>query len=102
MARTCLPLSIGTAGKGAGPQRQQSRAGSGLIEMHGTPSRPADGPGASTTIVTTVHTPTTTEYTGDAKTVTMTVTAAVRPTRGVHEPLATASEMRGSPCISEL
>jgi hypothetical protein len=100
--RTRLPLGIRTAHKRAGPWRRQSRAVSGLIVTHGTPSRPADGPGASTTIVTTVRATTTTEDVGDATTTTMIMTAAGPQTRGVHEPLARASGMRGSPRVSEL
>jgi hypothetical protein len=78
MARTDLPLSIGSVGKGAGPPRQRSRAGSGPTAMRETPWRPADGPRASTTTATTAHTTTTTEDADGVTTVTMTVTAAGR------------------------
>jgi hypothetical protein len=94
MARTSLPLSIGTVGKGGEVQRRRSRAGSGLTVMHRTPSRLVDGSRVSTTIATTSHATTTTEDAGGATTTTTIVTAGGCRTR--------ASEMRGSPRVSKL
>jgi hypothetical protein len=101
-ARTRLPLGTSIAGKGVGQWRWRSRAGSGLIAMHRTPLRPAGGLGVSTIIATTAHTITTTEGAHDATTVTTTVTATGRRSRGARELSARTSRMRGSPHISGL
>jgi hypothetical protein len=69
-------------GEGAEPWHRRSRAASGPTATCGTPSRPAGGPKALTTIATPAHATTMITYAGGATTVTTTATAAGHQARG--------------------
>jgi hypothetical protein len=96
------PPSIESAKREAEPRHRRSEAALGPTATHGTPSRPDGGLRVSTTTVTTARATTTIVDVGGATTMMMTATAAGRPTKEVHGPLARASTMRSSLSASTL
>jgi hypothetical protein len=95
-ARIRLLTIIESAESEAKPRHRRLEAAPGPTATCGTPSRPDDGPRASTNTATTTRAITTIVDADGATTTTTTATAAGRRTKGVNRPLARAYATRSS------